>query len=200
MGGTFDPIHYGHLIIAEHVREACHLDGILFIPAANPPHKQEALVTSIAHRYAMTQLATDHNPYFAVSKIEMERQGPSYTIDTIRELKKRDADTEYYFITGADELQDLPGWHESQQLLHICHFIAAARQGCTPDLERIYRCFDEAAGAHIHLVDTPELEISSTDIRKRLREGRSIRYLVPEAVAEYIERKGLYHGISADEG
>ena len=193
LGGTFDPIHVGHLMTAEAVRDEYHLDKVLFIPAAHPPHKQHQHVTPAIHRYVMTVLATCSNPYFQVSSLEMNRIGPSYTIDTIYELLHRfGKDSEMFFITGADAIQEIPTWSRIEELLGICHFIAATRQGCTPDVDNIRESFGQLGQKRIHRLATPELEISSTDIRERVRAGYSIKYIVPKPVEEYIYKEGLY--------
>ncbi len=193
MGGTFDPIHIGHLVTAEEVRIEYGLDKVLFIPASNPPHKQDSQVTPAIHRYIMTVMATYSNPYFYVSSIEMERPGPSYTIDTVRELIKQFGDTmDIYFITGADAIQDLPSWEQIDTLLELCHFIAATRPGCLSTLENVIKRFGTLGRKRIHRLATPELEISSTDIRERIKKGRSIKYIVPESVENYIYKEGLY--------
>ena len=193
LGGTFDPIHVGHLMTAEAVRDEYHLDKVIFIPAAVPPHKQNQDVTEAMHRYVMTVLATCSNPNFEVFDIEMNRPGPSYTIDTIRELLERfGEDTEFYFITGADAIQEIHTWDRIEELLEMCHFIGASRQGCLPDVNQIKASFGELGKRKIHRLETPELEISSTDIRNRIKKGYSIKYIVPTAVEQYIYKQGLY--------
>lgn len=193
LGGTFDPIHVGHLMTAEAVRDEYHLNKVIFIPAAVPPHKQNQDVTEAMHRYVMTVLATCSNPNFEVSDIEMNRPGPSYTIDTIRELLERfGEDTEFYFITGADAIQEIHTWDRIEELLEMCHFIGASRQGCLPDVNQIKASFGELGKRKIHRLETPELEISSTDIRNRIKKGYSIKYIVPTAVEQYIYKQGLY--------
>ena len=193
MGGTFDPIHAGHLITAEAVRDAMGLATVLFIPAATPPHKLDQSVTPARHRLLMTELAVCSNPHFRVSDIELRRKGPSYTIDTIHELQQiYPAGTEFYFFTGADAINDLATWHEADKLLAECHFITATRQGPVLDTAGLRARFGAAGVAHIHHIETPQLEISSTAIRERIQRGQSIRYLVPQAVQEYIEKEGLY--------
>lgn len=193
MGGTFDPIHLGHLVTAEAVRNEYGLDQVLFIPAANPPHKQSQTVTPAMHRYIMTAMATYSNPYFHVSSIELDRPGPSYTIDTIRTLlNKFGKNTDLYFITGADAIQEIQYWDRIEELLGMCQFIAATRQGCLPTVDNIKDHFGELGQERIHRLNTPELEISSTDIRERLRKGYSIKYIVPESVENYILKEGLY--------
>ncbi len=193
LGGTFDPIHVGHLVTAEAVRNEYKLDKVIFIPAAIPPHKQEQSVTPALHRYIMTVLATYSNPYFEVSPIEMNRPCPSYTIDTIYELiEKYGEDTEFYFITGADAIAEIPTWDRIEELLGICQFIAATRQGCLPNVDNIKEYFGELGQKRIHRLNTPELEISSTDIRARIKNGISIKYIVPLPVEQYIYKEGLY--------
>ena len=194
MGGTFDPIHTGHLVIAEAVRIEYGLEKILFIPTANPPHKQHFRVTPAIHRYIMTVMATYSNPHFYVSPIEMEKKGISYTIDTLRALIEKYGDkTEFYFITGTDVIQGLSTWKEIDQLLDLCYFIAAARPGCICSLDHVIKEFGMKGRQRIRRLPTPELEISSTDIRERVRQGRSIKYIVPESVESYIFKEGLYN-------
>lgn len=193
MGGTFDPIHVGHLVTAEAVRIEYNLDKVLFIPASNPPHKQESLVTPAIHRYIMTVMATYSNPHFFVSSIELERSGPSYTIDTVRELIDcYGASTEFYFITGADAVKDLPTWHNIDELLDLCFFVAATRPGSISYIDHVIKQFGAKGRRSIQRLATPELEISSTDIRERVKKGRSIKYIVPESVEAYIYKEGLY--------
>ena len=193
MGGTFDPIHLGHLATAEAVRENFSLDEILFIPAARPPHKLGKKVTDERHRLAMTQLATRSNKFFKVSDMELKRTGLSYTLDTMNELHKIFGNaTELFFIIGADSLADLSKWYAARELVAKCHFIATTRQGVDVDFSSVEKFFGAAAKEHIHRVTTPGLEISSTDIRERVKLNRSIKYLVPEVVEEYILREKLY--------
>ncbi len=193
MGGTFDPIHTGHLVTAEAVRIEYGLDQVLFIPASNPPHKQDSQVTAANHRYIMTVMATSSNPYFYVSPIELERPGLSYTIDTVMALIEKYGDrNEFYFITGADTVQDLPTWKQIDRLLGLCYFVAAARPGCVGCLDDIIGQLGEKGRERIARLPTPELEISSTDIRERIKQGRSIKYIVPENVESYILKEGLY--------
>ena len=193
MGGTFDPIHVGHLMTAEAVRDEFGLDKVLFIPAAVPPHKLDQQVTDARHRYLMTVLATTSNPHFDVSSIEMDRPGPSYTIDTIYELRRQYGEnTDLFFITGADAIAEIPTWDRIEELLGLCQFIAATRPGFLPNVDNIKEYFGELGSARIHRLETPELEISSTNIRDRLKRGFSIKYIVPPAVEDYIYKEGLY--------
>lgn len=192
MGGTFDPIHMGHLITAEMVRADAHLDEILFIPSARPPHKDGARAASAEDRLIMTEYAVAENPYFSVSDVELRRDGPSYTVDTIAQLRTDLGDAELFFITGADAMNDFYLWHEPEQLLRSCRFIVATRQGVPLDEVLIAEKFTVEDRSHIEVLPTPHLEISSTVIRARIRAGLSIRHLVPRVVEEYIEKRGLY--------
>lgn len=193
MGGTFDPIHIGHLVTAEAVRIEYNLEKVIFVPAGFPPHKQDSFVTPALHRYIMTVMATFSNESFVVSAIEMERSGPSYTIDTVRELVSQYGErTEFFFITGADAVADLPTWNNIENLLDICHFVGATRPGCISMIDSVIQYFGNKGCQRIHRLTIPELEISSTDIRDRVRKGRSIKYIVPESVEQYILKEGLY--------
>lgn len=194
MGGTFDPIHYGHLVTAEGARSAFGLDQVLFLPTGRPPHKKMAEVTDPEHRYMMTVLATLSNPHFEVSRLEIDRQGVSYTIDTLRVLKNQyGADTELFFITGADAIFDIMNWKDSDEYLNIAHFVAATRPGFSLDdlPESTLRWVDQHQ-ERFHVLQVPAMAISSTDIRQRVSQGVSIRYLVPEQVEHYIHRLRLY--------
>jgi nicotinate-nucleotide adenylyltransferase len=194
LGGTFDPIHIGHLIAAEYAREAAGLDEVLFIPAGEPPHKESQLVTPVKHRYMMTLLATVTNPHFNVSRVEIERKGKSFTVDTVLALKEQyGASAELYFILGSDSMADVPNWHQPERLLSLCHFLVAGRPGWDRDkvkesLGPLYAPNSE----RIHMIEIPAVDISSSEIRARVREGRSIRYMVPDLVLSYIEERGLY--------
>ena len=192
LGGTFDPIHMGHLITAEIVRVSAALDEIIFIPAERPPHKENKGEAPAEDRLLMVQCAVEGNPAFSVSDIELRREGPSYTVDTIAALSEQLGDAELFFITGADAMNDLYRWHDPVRLLHSCTFIVAARQGVELDESRLAEQFSPEQRSRIRIVPTPHLEISSTVIRARVRAGRSIRYLVPRAVELYIEERGLY--------
>lgn len=191
-GGTFDPIHMGHLIVAETIMDEFHLDKVVFIPAAVPPHKLDKQISPAKHRYMMTMLATCSNPRFQVSDMEMHRQGPSYSRDTLAQLlEEHGRDTEFYFIVGADSVENLHTWNRIDELLTMCHFIGASRPGCMPDMEKITQRFGPLA-EKIHCLETPELEISSTEIRHRVGQKRTIRYIVPETVEQYIYKEKLY--------
>lgn len=193
MGGTFDPIHLGHLATAESVREIFQLDEILFIPAARPPHKVNNNVTAEVHRLMMTFLATKSNEKFQVSPMEILRDGLSYTLKTIHALHEKFGEsTELFFIIGADSLRDLPTWYQSRELVKQCHFIATTRPNVEVNLSDVENFFGELGMKKIHQVTTPSIEISSTEIRRRVQAGLSIKYLVPEVVEEYITKERLY--------
>jgi nicotinate-nucleotide adenylyltransferase len=194
MGGTFDPIHYGHLVAAEEARVAFDLSKVIFVPSGRPPHKIDQTISGGSDRYLMTMLAVLGNPHFDISDTEIRREGPSFAIDTVREF--RDAypeGTEFHFITGADACLEILGWKDSSQLLAECRIIAATRPGIPSShlREEIARLYPGVSD-RFSVLEVPALAISSTDIRSRVRAGRSIRYLVPELVRQYIERQGLY--------
>jgi nicotinate-nucleotide adenylyltransferase len=194
MGGTFDPVHYGHLVTAEGARCEFGLDQVLFLPSGIPPHKTKKRVSSAEHRYMMTVLATLSNPHFEVSRIDIDRKGISYTIDTLQILREQyGPKVELYFITGADAIFEIMSWKDSDQLLKIAHFIAATRPGFS--LEELPVTTQKWVDEHqdrFHVLKVPAMAISSTDIRDRVRYGHSIRYLVPELVDHYILRHSLY--------
>lgn len=195
MGGTFDPIHHGHLVTAEEARAQFRLDSVVFVPNRHPPHKDPADVTIPEARYLMTFLATAPNSHFSVSRTEIDRPGASYTIDTIQALSVEHRGAELFYITGADAiLQILQGeWERSTELLGLCQFIAATRPGFALDLETLRRsnCTGRTLD-NVHMMEIPAMAISSTDIRARVRTGRPIKYLVPEAVEAYIAKHSLY--------
>jgi len=185
LGGTFDPIHLGHLILAELARYLLRLDRVLFVPARIPPHKGES-PTSPEHRLHMTRLATRDNPHFAVSDLELRREGPSYTVDTLRALRDESPDAEHYLLMGADSARDLGSWKDHEVLLEGSTVVVLGRAGVEsedlpPDVSR-----------RATLLSTPRLEISSSQIRHLVRDGGPIRYLVTEPVESYIRSEGLY--------
>ncbi len=197
MGGTFDPIHYGHLAMAEEVRLKFKLDRIIFIPSGNPPHKTEQNIADKRHRYMMTLLATETNEFFEVSRDEIDRQGYTYTIDTIRNLKQQSKGRDnIYFITGADNVNQILKWKEAEQLLKSCKFIMTTRPGFTYDeIVKGVQYLEENYDSKINLIEVPSFAISSTDIRQRVKNNISIKYLLPETVEKYIYKHKLYtHG------
>ncbi len=193
-GGTFNPIHNGHLIIAESVREQFGLDRILFVPSGQPPHKRDSEVIDPEQRFDMVKLAVGSNPGFEVSRIEIDRAGFTYTVNTLQELRAEYGnETGLYFIIGADIVPELVTWKDFRQVFKLCEFVAVLRPGF--DKEAFSREIDRITGnygAVIHTVDARLIDISSTDIRERCSGGESIRYLVPDGVREYIYKEGLY--------
>lgn len=195
LGGTFDPIHLGHLIVAADARRKLKLSYVLFVPAGKPwlKLKEEGQITDGKHRLAMVRLAIKGNPYFKVSTIELDRPGPSYSIDTVLELKsKLGSRAEIYFIVGPDALAELPRWKEPGRLLEACQVVAIERPGYDRVNLRTLARSVPGASKRIMKLDVPQIDISSTEIRKRVAQGQSIRRLVPEAVEKYIQKHKLY--------
>jgi len=195
IGGTFDPIHYGHLIAAHWAQECFSLDKVIFMPAGTPPHKLDNNVLSAEHRYNMTLLATNDQPNFEVSSMEIKRKGPSYTIDTINELHRlyKGKDTQILFITGADSILEIHTWKRYEDLLRKCFFIAVTREGYdTLKLNRRIEDIHKIFGKRIFNVEIPSVGISSTELRKRIGNNKSVKYLVPSMVEQYIIKNQLY--------
>jgi len=190
LGGMLDPIHYGHLAIAEEARVALQLDRVLFVPAARQPLKHSGHAATSAQRLEMARLACATNTAFEVSAIEIERPGPSYSVVTLEEFHKT-RPGEYYFILGADAASDLGHWYAAERIIELARIVVVARPGATPDRERLTSIFPRLA-EHMLLVAGPRLDISSTLLRERVASGQSIRYLTPDSVVEYILRHELY--------
>lgn len=191
MGGTFDPIHVGHLILAEQARERFGLEKVLFVTAATPPHKLAEPVSDVADRLEMTRLAVADNDLFECSTIEIERGGPSYTIDTVkRVVELYGPGAEVYLLIGADEGRDLMKWREPYEIQRLAKIVVANRPGLP--VSDVIGILPEEFASGITPLEMPGVDISSTDLRERVRSGRSVRYLVPRAVEEYIWSKGLY--------
>jgi len=188
MGGTFDPIHTGHLTAAEQAREAAGLDEIWFMPSNVPPHKERMPGASPAHRLGMVRLAIAENPRFRATDVELEKGGTSYTAETLELLKERWPEYEFSYIIGADMVMYLPKWHRIGDIVRDFRFIGLQRPGFPLDMAEL----PEEIREKVTIVPMPSLEISSTDIRLRRKEGRTVRYLVPEAVRLYMEGEGLY--------
>ncbi len=189
MGGTFNPIHLGHLVAAEIIRDEFKLDEVLFVPSGKPPHKGNNEIASPEDRWMMTLLAIASNEYFSACAIEIERKGESYTRDTLLELKKiYGEEVDMYFITGADAIAEISTWHRKEDLPKLAKFIAASRPGYRLDWEKIDPDFRKCT----YLVEIPALAISSTEIRRRIKKGKTIKYLVPEVVEKYIYKNKLY--------
>jgi nicotinate-nucleotide adenylyltransferase len=184
MGGTFDPIHVGHLVTAEEALYQFSLDEVVFVPTGRPWMKEHDVVASPEHRYRMTEIGIAPEPRFRVSSMEVDRGGQTYTVDTLRALLDEDADRGLWFITGADAMLEIMAWKEPETLFGLAHFIAATRPG--------YDVSTLAGRPDVSLMEIPALAISSTDIRERARTGRPIRFLVPDAVERYIDEEALY--------
>jgi nicotinate-nucleotide adenylyltransferase len=193
MGGTFDPIHYGHLVAAEMARSKFNLSKVLFIPSGTPPHKGRNDISDAGLRFEMIERAIQDNPAFDISALELERKGPSYTVDTLRVLRRTWSEHELYFITGTDALREIFSWREVEEILRMTEFIGAARPGfdASDFLLKVLQEHPETQGK-IHYLEVPALAISSTDIRARVKDGQPIRYLLPEPVRLFIQQHGLY--------
>jgi nicotinate-nucleotide adenylyltransferase len=193
-GGTFDPLHHGHLIIAEDIRESFKLDKVIFIPSGLPPHKDTDKVTKAQHRYNMVEIGIENNPFFEASPIEINRPGYTYTIDTLTQLKSEyDKNTKIYFITGADVIHKLLTWRNYQQIFKLCEFVAVLRPGFKKSsFLRAVNNIRTKYGAVIHATEAPLIGISSTIIRDRVSKNKSIKYLVPEGIEQYIYENRLY--------
>ena len=191
-GGTFDPPHLGHLILASEAQTQLELTRLLWILTPDPPHKQDQTITPTEHRLAMVKLAIQDNPSFELSRVELDRPGPHFTLDTVHIIAGQNPDAEIVPIIGGDSLRDLPTWHEPKELLYACHWVGVMRRPSdAANLEALER---ELPGisSKVHYVDAPLLEIASRDIRSRFANGESIRYYVPQAVYKYIEEHHLY--------
>lgn len=193
-GGSFNPIHYGHLMICEYIKEEMGLDKVIFIPTGNPPHKD--LGVSAKDRYEMVRLAISPNPDFEISDIETTRVKLSYTVDTIRELKEIYKEEKLYFLVGLDSLFQLKTWKKIGDLSQEIEFVVALRPGYInkEEINNEIEFLRENFGTKINLIKTPLYEISSTDLRDRIHEGKSLRYLIPKKVLDYIEESGFYKG------
>ena len=193
LGGTFDPVHNAHLIIADEALNQLELDEILFIPTSHTPLKEDTIITPVEHRLKMLELAVADNPAFRLSRIEIDREGISYTVDTIAALKESLGDEyELYFITGLDSLETLPRWKESDLIIRMCRLVTVRRPGYeVPDIDRLEKDIPGISESLI-IIDNPAPDISATDIRKRVAAGLPISRLVPVPVEQYIREKGLY--------
>jgi nicotinate-nucleotide adenylyltransferase len=193
LGGTFDPVHRGHIIVAEEVRARLNLAEVLFVPTAQTPLKEDSPISATEHRVQMVRLAIADKPYFKLSNIEINRAGLSYTVDTIAELRDRySAENALFFILGWDSLAQLPQWKEPSRLVQMCHLVAVPRPGYSlPDLNSLEASIPGLSRS-LTVLDKPEVDISATEIRERVARGLSIRHLVPEPVGEYIRQHKLY--------
>ncbi|MFC8537233.1 nicotinate-nucleotide adenylyltransferase [Streptomyces sp. NPDC057249] len=187
MGGTFDPIHHGHLVAASEVAAQFHLDEVIFVPTGEPWQKSHKHVSPAEDRYLMTVIATASNPQFSVSRSDIDRKGPTYTIDTLRDLHEVHVDADLFFITGADALAQILTWRNADELFSLSHFIGVTRPGHV-------LTDDGLPKGGVSLVEVPALAISSTDCRARVAQGEPVWYLVPDGVVRYIDKRQLYRG------
>ncbi|GAA2671803.1 MULTISPECIES: nicotinate-nucleotide adenylyltransferase [Actinosynnema] len=185
MGGTFDPVHHGHLVAASEVQARFDLDEVVFVPTGRPWQKSAREVSAAEDRYLMTVIATASNPRFSVSRVDIDRAGPTYTVDTLSDLKAAHPDDDLFFITGADALEQILSWHHADEAFGLAHFIGVTRPGYTLDDKHL------PPGA-VSLVEVPAMAISSTAVRDRTADGLPVWYLVPDGVVQYISKRGLY--------
>lgn len=193
MGGTFDPVHNGHLVAASEVADLFGLHEVIFVPTGQPWQK-ERRVTAAEDRYLMTVIATAANPRFSVSRVDIDRAGPTYTSDTLRELRATHPDADLFFITGADALGSMLTWQRAAELFGLATFVGVSRPGYELTDSHIKEAFAQLPPDALHLVEVPALAISSTDCRVRAAEGRPIWYLVPDGVVQYVAKRRLYRG------
>jgi nicotinate-nucleotide adenylyltransferase len=188
MGGTFDPIHHGHLVAASEAAAHLGLDEVVFVPTGRPGFKQEQRVTPAEHRYLMTVIATASNPRFTVSRVDVDREGLTYTVDTLRDLRAQRPEADLFFISGADAIQQILRWKDAEKLWDMAHFVAVTRPGHMLSVDGLPR-------DGVTTLEVPALAISSTDCRRRAEEGLPVWYLVPDGVVQYIAKHGLYRGL-----
>jgi nicotinate-nucleotide adenylyltransferase len=193
-GGSFDPIHFGHLILAEYCRTGCALDRVLFVPTASAPHKSHQQHSDATHRIEMLKLAIAGHQAFEVSEVEIERGGLSYTVETLRQLNAHHGDWDMYLLLGADSLEDLPTWREPVEICKLASLVVVGRPGAALDIEGLRNKLPDAQPSEMNVtgIEMPPLGISSTEIRKRIADGQSIRFQTPRAVEMYIEAQNLY--------
>lgn len=193
LGGTFDPIHHGHLVAAQEALYRLELERVLFVPAGSPPHKPALPISPAVHRVQMVELAIAGRPDFARSRVDVDRPGPHYTVDALALLREQwGPEALFFFIVGTDSLAELPAWHRPDRLVTMAELAVVERPGVAVDLAELERHLPGLA-AHLHWVPMPGLEISSSDLRARVRAGRPISYLLPAAVEQYIREQRLYH-------
>ncbi|MBI4302702.1 MAG: nicotinate-nucleotide adenylyltransferase [Chloroflexi bacterium] len=193
LGGTFDPIHIAHLFVAEEVSYKLGLAQVIFVPAGQPYLKEEKAITLAAHRLEMVRRAIASNPRFQLSTLDIERAGPTYSVDTLVALRQQQPEAQFYFIVGGDTLAELPRWREPARLAELCYLVSVARPGYQSPPWATLEAAIPQARERILVLDVPQMDISSTEIRARVAQGLPFRYLVPEAVAEYIVEHKLYH-------
>lgn len=192
-GGTFDPIHFGHLVLAEQCHEQCELDEVWFVPASRPPHKQGVFVSDAKHRCEMVELAIAGRSCFKISRIEIDRDGPSFTVETLEQIRSANHSAELFLLVGADSLRDMPYWRSPQRILELANIIAVNRGDTTADdFQKMVAAFGSQGLSRIKTIQMPGITISASDLRQRISHGRSIRYLLPRAVEAYIAQHRLY--------
>ena len=190
LGGTFDPVHNGHLFIAETARVSCGLDRVIFVPNQTPPHKLSWNLSPAEHRLAMVRLALEGNPYFEVSTVEFDRQGTSYSVDTLQALSMQNPGDELYFILGSDSLNDLPTWHQPQQIAHLARFIVIERDCCP--IQQLRKTLPQLYVERSIFLENVLISISATQIRQYVQDRYPVRYLTPDGIVEYIQQNQLY--------
>lgn len=183
MGGTFDPIHHGHLVAASEVASVFDLDEVVFVPTGRPWQKAKQEVSKAEHRYLMTVIATASNPRFTVSRVDIDRPGPTFTIDTLRDLRRMRPEADLYFITGADAMAQIMSWKDVEELWSLAHFVGVTRPG---------HVLHDLGRSDVSLLEVPAMAISSTDCRRRVEQSEPVWYLVPDGVVQYIAKYGLY--------
>ena len=193
MGGTFDPIHHGHLVAASEVQAWFALDEVVFVPTGQPWQKSDHVVSAAEDRYLMTVIATASNPRFSVSRVDVDRGGPTYTIDTLRDLHAARPDADLFFITGADALAKIVTWHDAQGVFELAHFVGVTRPGTAIDESTL----DNLPADRVTIIEVPALAISSSQCRERAHKGHPVWYLVPDGVVQYIAKRSLYPPTSA---
>lgn len=191
LGGTFDPPHTGHLILAEYAFDSLDLEQVLFLPAADPPHKQLEDKQPVQHRLAMLELALADNDHFALSRIDVDRPGPHYSVDMLRILHEQYPEHELYFVMGSDSLRNITRWYQPDELIRLCRLAVMRRPGDYIQLDMHEAALPGLAG-RVVMVEAPLIGIASSQIVSRIQQGRSIRYLLPQAVQDYVEEHGLY--------
>ncbi|MFE5775877.1 nicotinate-nucleotide adenylyltransferase [Brachybacterium sp. NPDC056505] len=187
MGGTFDPIHHGHLVAASEVQSVFGLDEVIFVPTGRPWQKSDKVISDPEHRYLMTVVATAANPVFTVSRVDIDRPGATYTIDTLRDLQRMHPDADLFFITGADALQSILTWKDTREIFELAHFVGVTRPGHELETEGL-------PADRVTLIEVPAMAISSTDCRIRVSADQPVWYLVPDGVVQYINKYALYTG------
>ena len=189
MGGTFDPVHHGHLVAASEVASRFGLDEVVFVPTGQPWQKSDRAVSSAEDRYLMTVIATASDPRFSVSRVEIDRDGATYTVDTLRELHRTRPDADLFFITGADAMAQIVTWHDAAELFSLAHFVGVTRPGWTLGADALPAGLPEGA---VTVLEVPALAISSSDCRQRVADGEPLAYLVPEGVVQFVAKRRLY--------